>query len=385
MNTPVPYGKSNLDNSPLIKDGSDFPCKQRSGVYNAEGANNVMTLGSSQPLSFTGSATHGGGSCQISITYDQSPTKNSVFKVIHSIEGGCPIRGVAGNNGNSASAVDPSTYSFTVPENLPTGTATLAWTWFNKIGNREMYMNCAPVTITGSKSKRSEDELMARNVTQLLERDTAAYNALPDMFVANIGTGCGTQDSTDLLFPNPGNSVEQNGLATSALATPTGSACGAKIAGASPTAGSGSAPPASSASGLPGGVFATVAPLAPAQSPPAAVSPQVQSAPPASSPTAASQPASSSPSTQPSTGISGSGGVFAAGTACSTEGEWNCVGGTSFQQCASGTWSVVQQLAAGTKCTAGQSSAIDIVASSSKKRAVRFSNEHIRRHIQRSS
>jgi len=32
------------------------------------------------------------------------------------------------------------TYSFTIPTSLPTGTATIAWTWFNKVGNREMYM-----------------------------------------------------------------------------------------------------------------------------------------------------------------------------------------------------------------------------------------------------
>jgi hypothetical protein len=63
---------------------------------------------------------------------------------------------------------------------------------------------------------------------------------------------------------------------------------------------------------------------------------------------------------------------------------WNCIGGTSFQQCASGTWSVVQQVAAGTTCTSGQTMAMDIVAGKSK-RAIRFSNEHVRRHIHRSS
>ncbi|EDO02780.1 predicted protein [Sclerotinia sclerotiorum 1980 UF-70] len=41
--------------------------------------------------------------------------------------------------------------------------------------------------------------------------------------------------------------------------------------------------------------------------------------------------------------------------ACSAEGMFNCISGSSFQQCASGSWSVVQNLAPGTVCTSGQS------------------------------
>ncbi|KAG0646458.1 hypothetical protein D0Z07_7578 [Hyphodiscus hymeniophilus] len=418
MNTPVPFGKSTLNNSPLAADGSDFPCKQRTGVYSAEGASNTMAIGSSQPLSFVGSATHGGGSCQISVTYDENPTKSSSFKVIHSIEGGCPIKGVAGNNGDSASAVDPDTYSFTIPSSLPTGTAVLAWTWFNKIGNREMYMNCAPITITGASSKRSEDDLddlMTRNATQFVERDTAAFDALPDMFVANVGNGCGTVDSADLKFPAPGDSLELDGTATATPVAPTGS-CASAVAAASGTAGAAapavtseaSAAPvaASSAPTVPGGVFATVAssadvPSAATSVPVAAssveASPVVASSPatpasaaassveasPVVAPSAAASVAASSASPA-STGTIGTGSAIVAGTACTTEGMWNCIGGSSFQQCASGTWSVVQQLAAGTSCTSGQTMNIDIVAivAPKPKRAIRFSAEHVRRHVQ---
>ena len=129
MTKPVPFGESTLNNSPLAADGSDFPCKQRTGVYAAEGASNTMALGSVQTVSFVGSAVHGGGSCQFSVTYDEAPTKSSTFKVIHSIEGGCPMKGVTGNNGDDATQPVPDTYSFTVPTTLPTGTATFAWTW----------------------------------------------------------------------------------------------------------------------------------------------------------------------------------------------------------------------------------------------------------------
>jgi len=407
MNTPTPFGKSSLNNSPLDASGSDFPCKQRTGVYDAEGASNTWPLGSTQSLSFTGSATHGGGSCQVSISYDEAPTASSTWKVIHSIEGGCPIKGVAGNNGDNANAVNPDSYPFTVPTDLPTGTAVMAWTWFNKVGNREMYMNCAPITLTAASSKRSgENELEARNATQLMERDQAAFSALPDMFIANIGNGCGTVDSTDVKFPNAGDSVVLDGSQTSsALQAPTGS-CGSAVAGKpTTTAGSGSGatspaasakPTKTSAAGIPGGVFATVAPVAspttlvPVASSAAAVSsvPAVSAAPvassapsvaPVASPVASS--ASPAPSSGTSTGTTGSGTAEVAGSACATEGMWNCIAGTSYQRCASGTWSVVMQLAAGTTCTAGQSTAINITAIGKAKRAVRFSNAHVRRHI----
>lgn len=66
-----------------------------------------MPLGSTQQLAFIGSAVHGGGSCQVSITYDQNPTASSTFKVIHSIEGGCPAKNETGNfPANTADFVD---------------------------------------------------------------------------------------------------------------------------------------------------------------------------------------------------------------------------------------------------------------------------------------
>jgi hypothetical protein len=390
MATPKPYGESTLNNSPLLADGSDFPCKQRSGVYDAEGASNSFALGSKQPLSFIGGATHGGGSCQISLTTDKAPTKDSVFKVIHSYVGGCPIQGVAGNNGEDANAADPSTYSFTVPSDLAAGDYTLAWTWFNKIGNREMYMNCAPVTLTGGSSKRDEfdyEDLESRNYTQIIKRNSA-FDALPNMFVANVGNGCTTVDSADLAFPNPGSAVESLGTSTATPSAPAGtcptgaaggssggsSAAPAPTSAASPVA---SAPAASSAPALSGGVFATTAVS------PAATTLATSASPVASTPAADPSPvASAAPSAAPAP-ATGSGAALSG--ACTTEGEWNCIGGTSFQQCASGTWSVVQQLAAGTKCTAGQSTAIDIAASKEKKRVVRFSNAHVRRHLNHAS
>lgn len=205
MNLPTPYGKSSLNNGPLLADGTDFPCKLRSGVYDSEGASNIYALGRTYPLSFIGQAVHGGGSCQVSITYDSQPTRNSIWKVIRSIEGGCPAQGQSGNIGDNANAANPFQYDFTIPSNIPTGSGTIAWTWFNKIGNREMYMNCGPMTLTG------------------ISGTWEGFEMLPDMFRANINNGCAVPDGKDLVFPDPGRDVTRMNQGTTAFAGPTGS------------------------------------------------------------------------------------------------------------------------------------------------------------------
>ena len=196
MQQPVPYGVDTLNNSPL---GADYPCKQRAGAYEVSEMNNIVA-GTDQALTFSGTAVHGGGSCQISISTDKEPTAQSQFKVIHSIIGGCP--GVDGG---------PGEFSFQVPKEFPNGEYALAWTWFNKIGNREMYMNCAPVTITGGSDNDS------------------FLDSLPDMFVANIpDTECTTPEGKDIVFPEGGDSVETAPDATLETALPP--ACGAAAA-----------------------------------------------------------------------------------------------------------------------------------------------------------
>ena len=154
MTNPTPYGKDSLNNSPLAADGSDFPCKQRSGVYDVT-EENTYSIGDSIPLNWQGSATHGGGSCQISLTTERKPTKDTNWMVIKSFEGGCPIN-TQGNIGGGETGQVPSDLNFTIPDGIESGKYTLAWTWFNRVGNREMYMNCAPVTVQGGASKRAE-------------------------------------------------------------------------------------------------------------------------------------------------------------------------------------------------------------------------------------
>ncbi len=157
--------------------------------------------------------------------------------VIHSIEGGCPARNTPGNLPEGASpdtTADPDTYKYTIPAGVAPGAYTLAWTWFNKVGNREMYMNCASIKVTGGSGKRDMPRYDYEEYfsSKISKRAAASF---PSLFVANIGTGCTTAKGGDVQFPEPGQSVETtsgfNGVA------PIGS-CGAS--GGSSSAGSAS-------------------------------------------------------------------------------------------------------------------------------------------------
>ncbi|KAL7274946.1 hypothetical protein RUND412_002122 [Rhizina undulata] len=183
---------SDSQQHPLQADGSNYPCQ---GVA-PEASVATYEPGSMQNLGLIGTAVHSGGSGQMSITYDTTPTKESKFRVMDSWEGGHPIR-VDGNLLPADASYVLPIIQFKVPENLPAGKAVVAWTWFNKSGNREMYMKCATVTIGGS------------------ETSTAAFEALPEMFRANSGNGCEVPEDVDAIkFKNPGPYVVGTGTTT---------------------------------------------------------------------------------------------------------------------------------------------------------------------------
>jgi hypothetical protein len=203
LQNPVPYGNSTLNNSPLASSGLDFPCKLREGVYDLTQMN-YWIAGEAQTVSFVGSAVHGGGSCQFSVTEDQQPTKASKWKVVHSVVGGCPAS-VDGNLPEDSAGQGLATFDVTLPTSIPSGMYTFAWTWFNKEGAREMYMNCAPISVSSSES------------------NTTVLDTLPDMFVANLAsTAFSTVENLDYAFPEPGDSVETGSKAkiATALADP---------------------------------------------------------------------------------------------------------------------------------------------------------------------
>ncbi|POR36868.1 Uncharacterized protein TPAR_02934 [Tolypocladium paradoxum] len=179
-----PYTGDDIDYdmiSPLNSDGSNFPCKGYNKLLGTPLGRPVATWipGQSYSMTITGRTPHKGGSCQASVSFDGG---NS-FKVIHSYIGNCPVLG-------------DSSYRFTLPSDTPSGEMLFAWTWYNNEGNRELYMNCAAITVKASSGKRRDasDSLSSR----------------PAMFVANIGNGVCTFEGTDVDFPQPGPDVTRN-------------------------------------------------------------------------------------------------------------------------------------------------------------------------------
>lgn len=213
ISSPSPI-QGSAPKDPLADDGSNFPCH---GVTLTGSGGQNMAVGSQQKLAFelaagANTAVHGGGSCQLSITYETDPAKlkqASAWKVIYSIEEGCPTNSLAnldsgyqGPLGGYSGAIScddkkangfdcVNTFNFTIPEGVKNGQATLAWTWFNNVGNREIYMNCVAVDITGGT-------------------DNSSMADFPDIFLANLGAAYGsgkTDDYVNVKFPNPGKYV----------------------------------------------------------------------------------------------------------------------------------------------------------------------------------
>ncbi|CAG7558056.1 unnamed protein product [Fusarium equiseti] len=302
-----PYANGDIDysmTSPLSGSGSNFPCKGYHTLFGtAAGAPTATwTAGNSYNIEIQGGADHSGGSCQASLSFDGG----SKWIVIQSWIGNCPISPL-------------STFKFTLPIDTPAGNALFAWSWFNRIGNREMYMNCATIKVKG-KSGTPKTPLSKR----------------PAMFVANVGRGCSTREGVDLMFPNPGPDVS---VGSSNTGPPVGQ-CPAGSGVAVPTQKSTTkAPTKTTTTKPPGGVFITVP--TPTTTKKTTLKSTTRSTSTTIIPPAPTKPAQ---------------GLITPGTRCTPEGYWNCVKtGTAFQRCASGMWSVSMAVAPGTRCVPGQS------------------------------
>ncbi|KAA8896078.1 hypothetical protein FN846DRAFT_966550 [Sphaerosporella brunnea] len=189
--------------SPLSSSGSNYPCKGYQVDMGTSAGKSVATYspGGTYTLKLDGSATHNGGSCQISLSFD----KGKSWQVIKSFVGGC-VKPDPGAN---------QQFSFTIPKGTPSGDVLFAWTWFNNEGNREMYMNCAVVTISGG---RRRDLVWPEELNSFQKRALG-----PNIFLANIGNGCTTVAGTDVEFPDPGSNIERGG--SGKTAAPAGN-CG---------------------------------------------------------------------------------------------------------------------------------------------------------------
>lgn len=332
--------------SPLDAGGANFPCKGYHSLVGSPAGKATASwkAGQTYNMTITGGANHNGGSCQASLSFDSGKS----WSVIHSYVGNCPLSGT-------------SSYDFKIPSDTPSGDALFAWTWFNKVGNREMYMNCATVSISGSSSK-----------------NTNALSNRPAMFVANVGNGCSTKEGSDLDFPSPGSDISKD---SSGISPPVGKCASGGGSGSSPapapapttskaaTKPTTTAPPpyttmyvsfsssksekTDSFSTSPGGVFITVSQPA---TKPATAKPTSSTLLTVTKPaTSAQAPTKTVTPPKPTTPSSGSdSGTQKPGSACTVEGEWNCIGGTQYQRCASAQWTVVQPMTPGTKCTGGR-------------------------------
>ncbi|KAL2263557.1 hypothetical protein VTK26DRAFT_6205 [Humicola hyalothermophila] len=193
--------------SPLSPSGPDYPCRGALALLGTPTAAPVATWTAGAAYNFTvaGGAPHGGGSCQAALSVDGG----RAFRVLRSYVGGCPS-GEAGRSGSSSSSSSSSSsWAFRVPRDVGSVRgAVFAWGWYNRLGNREFYQNCAVVDVVAV-------------VGGGLER--VPFGTRPEMFKANVGNGCTTVEGKDVEFPDPGPDVDWYG---GDLAPPRGS-CGA--------------------------------------------------------------------------------------------------------------------------------------------------------------
>jgi hypothetical protein len=109
-------------------------------------------------VTLEGTAVHGGGHCQFGISYD-----NKNFLVLKTVLNSCLL--------------DSMTYTFNLPDNAPGGDLIVFWTWVNRIGNREYYMECADVTVNNSNLENKQVTLQGK---ELLILNILNYPILPE-------------------------------------------------------------------------------------------------------------------------------------------------------------------------------------------------------------
>ncbi|OAA68283.1 hypothetical protein SPI_00478 [Niveomyces insectorum RCEF 264] len=413
--SPVPFGDPTT--SPLDSSGANYPCQivgSPATFYSSTAAaagNNTMAVGEPQTLSFHGSAVHGGGSCQLALTTDAQPSPSTTWQVILSLEGGCPTTDGSG----------PSTYQYSIPDSIKPGKYVFAWTWISKLsGAPEYYMNCAPITVTAGSKKKRQPSLDGGDEPLTARDAAAALPNLFVANLASINS-CKTTTGTDPLYPDPGPNVQKPSKMSTNFQAPAGTNCFPLGATGSSSSSSGSSSGSSSSggcgsncgsdsgnstttvgsssgnstdegagtgangggSGGGGGVFATATTPAAAAAPtpdnsttpatgnttdtdPMTMTTTAAAPPPPppaeeTTPAAQTTPAAPAQATTPAassgTTSSGSSGAGLSG-ACTDEGTFNCVGGSSYQQCASGAWTALQPMPAGTTCQEGESATL---------------------------
>ncbi|KAJ1727739.1 hypothetical protein LPJ72_005789 [Coemansia sp. Benny D160-2] len=164
-------------------------------------------------------ATHSGGHCEFSLSYDGGQT----YVVVHQELRYCFYTG----NPNSGGSGSVRSYTFDLPSSVPgTDHAVFAWSWVNASGNREFYSNCADVAIAGAPGSYSAKLITFANYG-------ADYPLIPE-FLGNYDTGIEfyTTNVTTVTVSGPGFSAYPTSTATS---TSAGSSTSSAPYSATPT------------------------------------------------------------------------------------------------------------------------------------------------------
>ncbi|KAJ1996144.1 hypothetical protein GGI25_003628 [Coemansia spiralis] len=144
--TNSPIGSVQLGTEqPLCKHTTPWP--QPAATWNAGDTISVKFV--------PGGAGHGGGHCEFSFSYDGGKT----FVVVDQVLQHCFYNGPSTDNTPIVSS-----YDVKLPPNLPgSNKAIFAWSWVNALGNREFYMNCADVVISGSSTSFTGKQMTIAN------------------------------------------------------------------------------------------------------------------------------------------------------------------------------------------------------------------------------
>jgi hypothetical protein len=145
LRTPL-YAKPNNFTFPC----KGFPVGPSTTTYN----DNTISI------TLEGTAVHGGGHCQFGISYD-----NKNFLVLKTVLNSCLL--------------DTMTYTFNLPDNAPGSDLIVFWTWINRIGNREYYMECADVTVNNNSIIDKNKEVTLKG-KELLIVNILNYPIVPE-------------------------------------------------------------------------------------------------------------------------------------------------------------------------------------------------------------
>ncbi|KAG0289641.1 hypothetical protein BGZ96_006835 [Linnemannia gamsii] len=129
VNINAPIGTNIGINQKLCKSSVPYPFSSRTIYKAGETIQTAYSIGSS----------HGGGHCQWALSYDGEKTWVVIKTMIRACLQVSPDLEVQAK------------YRIPVqlPDDLPSGNVTFMWLWFNAIGQRELYSNCADIRVVG--------------------------------------------------------------------------------------------------------------------------------------------------------------------------------------------------------------------------------------------